>query len=710
MKRPIIVLVVAAGVLAAGVLAAGERTPLKEKFPEAGEVIPLIEDFPLLKNLLELDDPWKESPVTLKDKIFPKKLELIYGSEAYPLLYVDRRHIHDWQKIGWGEYKQNQPADWSGLKVFEQWSYVTDYYVFDPARPKICLHLGRPALAFADCMKTLYPPIADSVREHVPGKLESVVEALEPYGAKRLPFKHKRIRKYLLPGGTKLTFCDYSKTAVPGKHNNYLQIQIEPAAARDARMPLPAFPGAEGFGSYSLGGRGGKVYLVTTLEDYLPRGRPGRKAGTMGQHGKGLPGYPALPKESVIHGSLREAIEAEGPRIILFAVSGTIKLKSPLVIRNPYVTIAGHTAPGQGVQIRNWGIYVYTHDVILRYLRLRVGDIKGPDGMPRVLGDQTWAMDIIGMNVIVDHCECAYANDQIVNIHSCYPASAGKSLVGIVRTAVSYQWNYTYGGPRKSTHEKGDHSMGFIMDGFGGLSFHHNLTAHTSRRHPRLTALPTDWRNNVLYDYEGTGYGSQPDFLAFNYIANVQKRGKNKHAFISKGSVAARFYGADNVIENQGDTPLFIVPDEAIMDQPWDAMPVKTDPAMVAYEKVLKYGGADLPVRDVITEYVARSVRTNSGSIPDRIDDWFHGGYAGYEPAEPAPDADRDGMPDWWEKKFGLDPHDASDNAGDKDGDGYTNVEEFINDTDPTEFIDYRKPENNVHSLHREDTIHRRKK
>ena len=110
----------------------------------------------------------------------------------------------------------------------------------------------------------------------------------------------------------------------------------------------------------------------------------------------------------------------------------------------------------------------------------------------------------------------------------------------------------------------------------------------------------------------------------------------------------------------------------------------------------------------MITRFVSDSVRNNTGNYPGTPADWPHGGYATYKPAKPAPDADKDGMPDWWEKKYGLDPKKAADNAADKDKDGYTNVEEYINDTDPTKFVDYRKPENNVHSLHRADTIHRR--
>jgi len=700
MKRPIIVLVVAAGVLAAGVPAAGERTPLKEKFPEAGEVIPLIEGFPLLKNLLELKDPWSQDPVAMKDRIFPRKMEMGMGTEAHPLLFINWRDFREATNL----------TDRPGLKVWDQWSYETDYYVFDPARPVIVMHLGRPPSCRV--WNEVEFPDLKSMRSEIPAKIEKIVDGLGLYGAKKLPFEHPRIRKYLLPGGTRMNFSDFSGCVTVQGRKTYMQIQFEPARPRNVRTPLPAFPGAEGYGAFSRGGRGGKVYLVTTLEDYLPRERPGRKEGAIGQasgqypKGRALPGYPAIPKEEPIPGSLREAVEAEGPRIVMFAVSGTIELKAPLNISNSYLTIVGHTAPGEGVQIRNWWFSISTHDVVMRYLRVRVGDIKGPGKMPRVLGDQTQAIEFTGMNLIIDHCEFAYANDQIVNIRAYRPHHAARFAYNTARIASTFQWNYVYGGLHRSVHEKGDHSMSYAFAGFGYLSLHHNLTSHSRWRNPRIAILATDWRNNTLYNYDHAGYGSDPDFLKINYVGNVQKRGKQNFHFKAGGSVAAHFHGSDNI----GVGPVFIAPRSAIMDEPWNAMPIKTDSAKVAHEKVLKYGGADLPVRDVITRYVTDNTRNNTGNIPGTTDDWPHGGYATYKPSQPAPDADRDGMPDWWEKKYGLDPSKTPDNASDSDKDGYTNVEEFINDTDPTEFVDYRKPENNVHSLHRENTIHRRKK
>ncbi len=207
----------------------------------------------------------------------------------------------------------------------------------------------------------------------------------------------------------------------------------------------------------------------------------------------------------------------------MFGVSGTIELKAPLDIRNPYITIVGNTAPGEGVQIRNWWFSIYTHDVVMRYLRVRVGDIKGPGKLARVLGDQTQALDFTGMNIIIEHCEFAYANDQTVNIRGHRPWN---HPLGTVRVGSTFQWNYVYGALRRSVHEKGDHSAGYAFAGYGYLSLHHNLTAHCRWRNPRLQSIATDWRNNTLYDYWYTGYGgygSPADFLKFNYIGNVQK-------------------------------------------------------------------------------------------------------------------------------------------------------------------------------------------
>jgi len=642
---------------------------LEKKFPKAdASALSFIEHFPALAHLLALHNPWSQPPQKLVREVFSSHMSIAQGSIISPLIYTERRS-----------------KTWKGERIWSQVAYESEYYVFDPARPVIRFHIGRPLDVrmqtldhkHVDEIRTLYPLLADSVRAQMAANVHHLVEALKYYGAKELDFKHPRIHQYLLPGGTKLTFSDFTGTGVGSV---YMQIDLEPVTPIAALLykNLPAFPGAEGYGSFTPGGRGGKIYIVTTLKDYLSHPREGRREGALGEAEDGqkqplLPAYPSLPAEKVIHGSLREAVEAHGARIILFAISGTIELKDQLKINDPYVTIAGNTAPGMGVQIRNWGIEIHTHDVVLRYLRVRVGDIKGPGNNPRVLGDQTHAIDISGANIVVDHCEFAYANDQLVNIYAYEPQE---------RAAITFQWNYVYGSLIHSTHEKGAHSMSYFLNGWGYASFHHNLTAHSLRRNPRVWGLWLDYRNNILYDYADAGYGEEPgDYLKLNYIANVQKRGEEKIAFKAKDS-CGQFYAADNVVPFSLFSVLK-VPKPTIMPAPFNAFPVNTQKAMDAYEDMLKRGGASLPQRDSITTFVASSVRYNTGKTPGTTNDWPLGGYPVYQPAKPLPDSDHDGMPDVWEKLYGLNPHDPSDANKDKDGDGYTNIEEFINGTNP---------------------------
>jgi pectate lyase len=653
---------------------------LENKFPKAKSALPFIEHFPALARLLAADDPWELPPDKLVALLFPFNVSLAQGSESYPLLYTGVR-----------------TSSWPGLPVWNQFAYETEYYVFDPARPAIRFHIGRPldvrmqtlGHTQPENLKALYPLLPDSARNQMFSWIRNVINVLRPYGAHALDFKHPRIHEYLLPGNTKLVVSDFTGTGVGSV---YMQIDLQPASPVKPLMNkrIPAFPGAEGYGAYAVGGRGGKVYIVTTLKDYLSHERDGRPEGTLGEHEEDqpppvLPAYPAMPSESVIHGSLREALEAHGPRTILFAVSGTIELKDNLEINDPYVTVAGNTAPGEGIQIRNWGIIVHTHDVILRYLRFRVGDIKGPGKNPRVLGDQTHAIDISGANIIIDHCEFAYANDQLVNIYGFKPEE---------RVAVSFQWNYVYGGLSRSTHEKGVHSMSYFLCGWGYASFHHNLTAHTMKRNPRVWGLWMDYRNNTLYDYIGTGYGEEPDdYVKLNYIANTQKRGIYTYAYSANG-ICGQYYAEGNA-NPSGKEPFLKVPAETIMNAPFEASPVTTLTAAEAYNDILRWGGATLPVRDSITRFITESTCNGTGRIPGTTEDWPLGGYPVYGSAVPLADSDHDGMPDEWEIRYGLNPNDPSDAAKDKDGDGYTNLEEYINGTNPNEYIDYHNPKNN---------------
>ncbi|RXK53597.1 hypothetical protein ESB00_18070 [Oleiharenicola lentus] len=657
----------------------------------SAELAALQQDFPVLARLLTAETPWEQAPADLARALFSRPPRLAQGNAAYPLLFQDQR----------------ERDGWPGEKVFDQVAYESEFYVFDRVRPVIRLHVGRPLLfnmqhgrveARAASRRGVgrFPFLDAAVIPPLLARLDGIAKSLERFGARRRPGEHAHVAEYALPNGLIMTVTNFTGST---NGSPYVEIALTPSepVRRFEGAQTPAFPGAEGAGRFALGGRGGKVFVVTSLEDYLPAPRAGRSEGTYGQPseyaltlgegnwrpyvdalgtprpGQGRPRLPAveaLPAEPVIRGTLREAIEAEGPRYVVFAVSGDIRLKADLVIEHPYITIAGQSAPGEGVQIRNWGLRVRTHDVILRHLRLRVGEIKGPGELRRVLGEQTHALDLSGINLIVDHCEAAYANDQIVNFYG-----------AVQRQAVTLQWSYLYGGPTKSTHEKGNHSMTTAGDGWGWVSVHHTLIAHTERRNPRVDMLHYDFRNNVVYNFLGTGYGSDNDGRRINYVGNVLKKGPN-----STDPVTAAFsgtgawwqaYSEDNRLPPDFEG-VFEAPAGVVLSRPHAFAPVTTDPAAEAFRRVLAEGGATKPVRDRITAYVAQTARDGTGFIPGTPDDWPDGGFARYAPARAPADQTGNGIPDTWETAHGLNP--ATSRAIDRDLDArYDNLEVYLN-------------------------------
>ena len=651
----------------------------------------LMQEFPFLAKLLTTENPWETEPAGLAKKIFDRTPQLAQGDTAYPLLFSDRR----------------EENGWAGEKVFDQLAYETEYYTFDREYPSIKLHIGRPllfgvqhgrieAVVMGKKLTSQFPYLDPKVIPPFLHQLDSITDMLAPYGAKRLPNDFYLASHYLLPNGVQMTV-----TNLTGSTNGspYVEIELTPVmpVKKFAGSQTLAFPQAEGAGRYARGGRGGKVFVVTSLEDYLLKGRPGRPEGTYGQAsdyattlgtgkwkpyvdglgnahpGEGqplLPGFPALPAEPLIHGTLREAVEAEGPRYIVFAVSGTINLKAPLAIKNPYITIAGQTAPGEGIQIRNFGIEVETNDVILRYLRIRVGDVKGPGELKRVLGEQTHALDLNAMNIIADHCDIAYANDQVFNTYGTNK-----------REATTIQWSYIYGGLSASTHEKGNHSMTSVGVGWGWVSSHHNLLAHGRVRNPRIDMLTYDFRNNVIYNFVGTGYGSDNDYLCLNYVGNTLKKGPdtkgNPMYAWSEDTRWAQWYGKGNNLpaDFKSDFGKSEVP---IIHAPIPFIPVATQPADVAYRLVVENGGATKPVRDDITSYVSQTVKNGTGAVPGTPDDWPGGGFAKYPPAKAPVDENNNGIPDAWEKAHGLDLKKTKATGHDLDP-KYENIEVYMN-------------------------------
>ena len=434
------------------------------------------------------------------------------------------------------------------------------------------------------------------------------------------------------------------------------------AGATEERTQL-AFPTAEGYGRFAIGGRGGKVLHVTNLNDAGP-------------------------------GSLRAAVEAEGARTVVFDIAGLITLESPLVVRNPYLTIAGQTAPGKGVCIRKFNFGMYgTHDVIIRHLRVRPGDIAGKtlDGMGMAYSD----------HCIIDHCSISWTQDEAFS-------SRGAKNVTLQRTLISEALNAA--GHRKYPPGT-EHGYASSIGGHIG-SFHHNLLAHCAGRNWSLAggldkkkrhAGWVDLRNNVVYNWKNrtTDGGA----ARVQFVNNYYKPGPATRWFhvIRPEREGVPLYGPQdyyirgNVLEGhvEASEPLGGVklwPDEEpanyIHDEPFFAPHVKTQTAAAAYVDVLADVGCTVPQQDKHDRRVISEVRggkakfkgsvTGLPGLPDSQRDV--GGWDDYpEVLRPEKwDTDRDGMPDEWEQARSLNPEDPTDGTSDRDSDGYTNLEEYL--------------------------------
>lgn len=419
----------------------------------------------------------------------------------------------------------------------------------------------------------------------------------------------------------------------------------------------PAFPGAEGFGKYARGGRGGRVIEVTNLDDSGP-------------------------------GSFRAACMAEGPRTVVFRVSGTIPLKSKFKITHPYLTIAGQTAPGDGICIKNYQVNFDTHDLIIRYLRFRPGDEQGieQDGF----GGQ-------GDHVIIDHCTVSWGVDETLSINKA--------------ANLTVQWCLVSESLTKSIHKKGAHGYGGLWGGPGG-SWHHNILAHHSSRNPRASGNADsglmDYRNNVIYNWGfNSAYGGE--LWPRNWINNYYKYGPataekvRRRIFLQKDP-RGKMYAAGNFVwgypaisADNWQGGMDFAPDgeatEATLrvNQPFVVAPVNTQSAEAAYELVLAQAGCSL-FRDSVDRRIMHEIRTGTA----RFGETYGGGGKGIIDSQtavggwpelrsrPAPlDTDHDGMPDDWERKQGLDLNNSADGASDANGNGYTNLEEYLNSITP---------------------------
>ncbi|MDR8389809.1 hypothetical protein NC796_01585 [Aliifodinibius sp. S!AR15-10] len=415
---------------------------------------------------------------------------------------------------------------------------------------------------------------------------------------------------------------------------------------------IKAFPTAEGFGAYAKGGRGGNVLHVTNLND----------------EGEG---------------SLRWAIEQEGPRTVVFEVSGTIALQNDLTIDNPYITIAGQTAPGDGIAIRDGSLVIETHDVVIRYIRSRLGD----------LGEEGDAISISsGHDIIVDHCSGSWSTDEVLSASTDEPDL----------TDVTVQWCFI-----TEALNPENHGFGSLIRGTGGArySFHHNLYAHNRGRNPRPgnydsnphdedpDGLLLDFWNNVIYNWGGShaGYNADSESVTkLNYVGNFLIPGTNSEnngIAYETGSPFNKAYFHDNYYDfEKPDSPWDLVAfDEDWSQQqveaykrqkPFPTGPIETDAPREAFESILSHGGASLPIRDTVDARMVDDVKNRTGAIIDSQSEV--GGWPELKSTSAPADTDRDGIPDSWEKEHGLNPNNPSDRNRTAD-DGYTMLEKYLN-------------------------------
>ncbi|WP_218933595.1 pectate lyase family protein [Rubripirellula lacrimiformis] len=438
---------------------------------------------------------------------------------------------------------------------------------------------------------------------------------------------------------------------------------------------MPAFSGnngfgAEGFGAQTPGGRGGQVIAVTNLADSGP-------------------------------GSFRAACEAQGPRTIVFRTGGTITVQSTIFIRHPLITIAGQTAPGDGILLKadpNFDgpvLQIGTHDVIVRGIRIR----RGPTATKGCCGD---GLSITGArnpphHVVIDHCSISWSTDE--NVESWYASHD-----------ITIQWCIISEALHHSSHEKGPHSKGVILGAdVRRVSFHHNLLAHNVARNPLVSNDdgPNHVVNNLVYNWMYFGAEFQkamPNPPRVNLIGNVFRPGPDTRTVryevtLSNYPKEPLFYLQDNLghhrtasEENEwaligdgsnglGDDWMRVPASDQIQRlEPWpdSPIPISVDSSDQVAERVLSNAGATMPHRDSVDTRVINEVRNGTGKCIDDPSDV--GGWPTIRPGVPAMDTDHDGMPDDWETKHGLNPADPSDrNDTNLSKAGYTNLETYLN-------------------------------
>lgn len=490
-----------------------------------------------------------------------------------------------------------------------------------------------------------------------------------------------------------------------------------PDAAKPEDLPqakIPAFPGAWGGGMHSFGGRGGKVIVVTNLNDSGP-------------------------------GSFRDAVEQGGPRIVVFNVAGTIKLNAAVSVRAPYITIAGNTAPGDGVCIAGNTVQLDTHDVVVRHMRFRRGKTEAADR------DDSFGGNPVG-NIMIDHVSASWSLDENLSMYRhMYQPPGGGQAIRLPTVNVTIQ-NSISSESLNIYH----HAFGSTIGGLNS-TFHHNLWACNTGRNPSVgmygdftfvNNVLFNWRHrtidggdhkslyNIINNYFKPGPGTPSGDIAFRILKPESERSRTVVDHFGKAYVNGNFVaGNERVTKDNWDGGVQpearsksqeTVLAEIRVNEPFKHAPLPIQPAVQAYETVLANAGATLPKRDAVDERIIQQVRT--GEIPPReiakgsqekakfygyaqrftdelaeqvkkgfiTDPSEVGGWPEYK-GTPYKDADGDGMPDDWEKAHDLNPNDASDATTDANSDGYMNIEDFINGLDPrAKKVDWTDLKNNL--------------
>ena len=457
----------------------------------------------------------------------------------------------------------------------------------------------------------------------------------------------------------------------------------------DPPANLPAFPGAEGFGASTIGGRGGQVVKVTNLNDSGPGSLREAVTAPPRHYLSGLDQYKYESREVYA-----ERLDASGGKIIVFDVSGIINLESTLIISYPFLTIAGETSPG-GILVTGHQTTLNAHDVIMRFMRFRVGSHRIADGADperldslAILGAY-WATNEV-YNVIIDHSSFSWGVDETVSITG-----------GVLNTTV--QWSIVSEGLSHAGHPKGEHSKGLMISGKyvnpSSVSLLRNYVAHNTSRNP-LMASPmdvdtvVDGRNNISYDWNGGSSPSIEGSTKVNWVHNYARAGLRSHDYSYEirvgdetsdepqlyvlGNIGSSRESQEDEQWNVGVSWRDILADEENLRTmtPWEMPSTSTyDMSADTAECILSAVGATAPIRDSVDTRVINDFIYGTGEIIDDVS--FPDDFPVFED-KPAPeDSDNDGMADSWESNYGMTVGE-DDSADDNDGNGYTNIEEYL--------------------------------